>query len=87
LPGSTTPCRKNNRYYGRRFPLVNFNEAEGHVYSDALVPGVDLKEIDFSVLRNPVTINRRNLTSTTNFLTGEAAGEQETGLHPSPAWL
>jgi len=41
----------------RRFPLVNFNEDEGHVYIDALVPGVDPKEIDLSVLRNTVTIS------------------------------
>ena len=41
----------------RRFPLVNFSEDEGHVYIDALVPGVEPKDIDLSVLRNTVTIS------------------------------
>ncbi len=41
----------------RRFPLVNFSEDEGHVYVDALLPGVNPAEIDLSVLRNTVTIN------------------------------
>src|SRR5512134_2779156 len=41
----------------RRFPLVNFNEDEEHVYVEALVPGVDPKEIDLSVLRNTLTIS------------------------------
>lgn len=41
----------------RRFPLVNFSEDEGQVYVDALVPGVDPREIDLSVLRNTITIS------------------------------
>lgn len=41
----------------RRFPLVNFGEDEGHVYVDALVPGVDPKDTDLTVLRNTVTIS------------------------------
>jgi len=41
----------------RRFPLVNFSEDEGHVYVDALVPGVDPKDTDLSVLRNTITIS------------------------------
>ncbi|MDD2540602.1 MAG: Hsp20/alpha crystallin family protein [Desulfuromonadaceae bacterium] len=41
----------------RRFPLVNFSEDEGHLYVDALVPGVDPKNIDLSVVRNSITIS------------------------------
>lgn len=41
----------------RRFPLVNFGEDGGHIYMEALVPGVDPKDIDLSVLRNTVTIS------------------------------
>jgi HSP20 family protein len=41
----------------RRFPLVNFSEDEGHVYVDALLPGVDPREIDLTVLRNTITIS------------------------------
>ena len=41
----------------RRFPLVNFSEDEGHVYVDALVPGVDPKDTDLSVMRNTITIS------------------------------
>jgi len=41
----------------RRFPLVNFSEDEGHVYVDALVPGVDPKDTDLTVLRNTITIS------------------------------
>lgn len=41
----------------RRFPLVNFSEDEGHLYVDALVPGVDPRDIELSVLRNTVTIS------------------------------
>jgi len=41
----------------RRFPLVNFSEDEGNVYVDALLPGVDPKAIDLSVLRNNITIS------------------------------
>ncbi len=41
----------------RRFPLVNFSEDEGHVYVDALLPGVDPKDTDLTVLRNTLTIS------------------------------
>ena len=41
----------------RRFPLVNFSEDDEHVYIEALVPGVDPKDIDLSLLRNTVSIS------------------------------
>lgn len=41
---------------GRRFPLVNLSEDEGHVYVEAIVTGMDPREIDLSVLRNTLTI-------------------------------
>jgi len=41
----------------RRFPLVNTSEDEGHIYVDALVPGVDPKDTDLTVLRNTITIS------------------------------
>ncbi|MEI6205675.1 MAG: Hsp20/alpha crystallin family protein [Desulfuromonadales bacterium] len=41
----------------RRFPMVNFNEDAGHVYVEALIPGVDPKDVDLTVLRNTITIS------------------------------
>lgn len=41
----------------RRFPLVNFSEDDEHIYVDALVPGIDPKKIDLSVLRNTITLS------------------------------
>lgn len=41
----------------RRFPLVNFSEDDGKLYVDALVPGVDPKHIDLTLVRNSVTIS------------------------------
>ena len=40
-----------------RFPFVNFSEDGGHVYVDALVPGIDPKDTELSVLRNTITIS------------------------------
>lgn len=41
----------------RRFPLVNFSDDDRNLYVDALVPGVDPKNIDLSVVRNSITIS------------------------------
>lgn len=41
----------------RRFPLVNFSEDDGNLFVDALLPGVDPKNIDLTVVRNSVTIS------------------------------
>ncbi|BCS51887.1 Hsp20/alpha crystallin family protein [Geobacter sp. SVR] len=41
----------------RCFPLVNLSEDKDHVYVNALVPGVDPKQIDLSVLRDTITIS------------------------------
>jgi len=41
----------------RRFPLVNMNDDEEHVYVEALVPGVDPKEVELTALRNTITIS------------------------------
>ena len=40
----------------RRFPLVNISEDDGHLYVDALLPGVDPKDVDLTILRNTLTI-------------------------------
>jgi len=41
----------------RRFPLVNLSDDEGHVYVDALVPGVAPRDIDLTAMRNTITIS------------------------------
>jgi HSP20 family protein len=40
----------------RRFPLLNLSEDESQVYLDALLPGVDPKELQLSLLRETITI-------------------------------
>jgi HSP20 family protein len=40
----------------RRFPLLNLSEDEGQVYLDALLPGIDPKELQLSLLRGTITI-------------------------------
>ncbi|GFO56648.1 molecular chaperone [Geomonas sp. Red276] len=44
-------------YSTRRFPLMNLTEDEDKVYIEALLPGVDPKEIELSVLRGTLTIS------------------------------
>jgi len=41
----------------RRFPLVNISEDATDVYVEALLPGVDPKGIDISVMRNTLTLS------------------------------
>lgn len=40
----------------RRFPLVNISEDESGVYVEALLPGVEPKGIEISVLRTALTL-------------------------------
>lgn len=41
----------------RRFPLLNLSEDEGQVYLDALLPGIDPRELQLSLLRGTITIS------------------------------
>jgi HSP20 family protein len=61
----------------RRFPPVNLSEDEGVVYLHALMPGVDPKGIDLSVLRNTVTIAGERKPATE---------QQGKVVHRSEAW-
>jgi HSP20 family protein len=40
----------------RRFPLINLSEDEGQICLDALLPGIDPKELQLSLLRETITI-------------------------------
>ena len=41
----------------RRFPLLNLSEDDGQVYLEALLPGIDPKELQLSLLRGALTIS------------------------------
>lgn len=41
----------------RRFPLIDFSEDDEKLYVSALLPGVEPKNIDLSVVRNSLTIS------------------------------
>ncbi len=47
---------------GRGYPRINLREDADHLYLEALLPGIDVKTLDMTVLKNTLTIagERRN---------------------------
>ncbi len=45
----------------RQYPLANLSEDEGHIYVEALAPGVDPKSLDLSVMQGALTIKGEKL--------------------------
>ncbi|HJV64567.1 MAG TPA: Hsp20/alpha crystallin family protein [Geomonas sp.] len=41
----------------RRFPLLNLSEDEDHLYIEAMLPGVDPKDLQLSLLRGSLTLS------------------------------
>ncbi len=41
----------------RRFPLLNMSEDEGHLYLDALLPGIEPEHLQLSLLHQTVTVS------------------------------
>ena len=41
---------------GRSYPRINLREDDENIYLEALLPGIDVKELDLTVLKNTVTI-------------------------------
>lgn len=54
-PFSPSACA--SRHVPRHYPKINLREDEGCFYVDALMPGVEPKEIDISVLGNTLSIS------------------------------
>lgn len=41
---------------GRNYPRINLREDAGNVYVEALLPGVDVKALEMTVLKNTLTL-------------------------------